>query len=231
MAVCHTTWKVLPHRPIEKIDDRLWRVEGKMDSGTKRIQSIIRLDDGRLLLHNAIALDEAEMAEIDAWGEVAAILVPNAFHRMDCRIMSERYPRAKVYAPAGAAKAVGKATAVHGTFADVPSDAHVRVAHLPGVKEKEGVVEVQGSSGLSLVLNDMLLNVPDQGFPKNIFLGPMGRLSIPRFARVFFVSDKAAVRKEIERLADIHPARLVPGHGEDITESVSERLRENLSLL
>jgi hypothetical protein len=51
MAVCATTWTVLPHDPIQPIDDRLWRVEGTMDSGLRRTQSIIRLDDGRIVLH------------------------------------------------------------------------------------------------------------------------------------------------------------------------------------
>src|SRR4051812_12527376 len=98
MAACYTTWKVLPHTPIERVSDTLWHVEGTMESGTRRIMSLVRLRDGRVLMHNAIALDDAEMAAIDAWGTVAAILVPNGFHRMDCRIMQERYPAAKVYA-------------------------------------------------------------------------------------------------------------------------------------
>lgn len=226
MAVCYTTWKVLPHTPIEKLDDHLWRVEGKMESGVKRVMSVLRMDDGRVLLHNAIALDDAEMAEIDAWGEVVGILVPNAFHRMDSRIMAERYPRAKVYAPAAAVKAASKATPVHGTFADAPGDASVKVRHLAGVKDKEGVVEVRGSSGLSLVFNDLLLNLPPVGYPQELFLGPTGCFSVPRFARWVFVSDKSAFIGEIERFADQGPARIIPGHGADLTTDADARLRE-----
>ncbi len=231
MASCYTEWKVLPHRPILEHTERLWTVEGVMESGTKRIMSVIRLEDGRVLLHNAIALDDVEMARIDALGEVAGILVPNAFHRMDCRIMQARYPKAKVYAPAGAAKAVAKATPVHGSYADAPQDATVRVAHLPGIKDREGVVEVRGPTGSSLVFNDMLMNIPVAGFPMDLFVGPSGRLSIPRFARWWFTSDAQALRKEIERLADALPARIVPGHGEILTGDVSGRLRGAASLL
>jgi hypothetical protein len=231
MAVCRTTWTVLPHDPLQRLSDDVWRVEQQMDERVRRIMTLVRLNDGRVLIHNAIALEDELMAAIDAWGEVAAILVPNAFHRMDCRIMQERYPKAKVYAPAAAAKAVEKATPVHGTYADVPQDTKVRVAHLPGIKDKEGVVEVQGSDGPTVIFNDMVMNIPAVGFPMNVFLGPTGQVSIPRFARWLFASDKGALRKDLQRIADSKPARLVPGHGKDVVGDVATPLREAIALL
>lgn len=230
MAVCHETWTVLPHEPLEKLSDRVWRVEGRLDS-VRRIMTVVRLDDGRLLLHNAIALEEPLMAEIDAWGEVAAILVPNAFHRMDSRIMQARYPKAKVYAPAAAAKAVTKATPVHGTFADVPQGGPVRVAHLAGVKDKEGVIEVEEAGGPTLVFNDLLMNIPPASFPMGYVLGPTGRPAIPRMARWFFVSDKAALRADLDRMIARAPGRAIPGHGRDLTDAVADHLREAAAML
>lgn len=231
MATCYDTWKVLPHEPIERLSERLWRVEGVMESGTRRIMSIVRLDDGRILLHNAIALEDPQMAEIDAWGEVAGILVPNAFHRMDCRIMQARYPKAKVYAPAGAIKGVTKATPVHGSFVDAPQGGGVRVAHLAGIKEREGVVEVAGADGATLIFNDMVMNIPPAKPPMEWFLGPSGRVSLPRFARWFFINDKKAFRADVERMIDAAPRRLVPGHGRLVNEDAAEKLREALTLL
>ena len=213
MPACYTEWKVLPHEPVVERSPRLRTVEGVMESGTRRIMSLVRLDDGRILMHNAIALEDEEMAKIDAWGEVAAILVPNAFHRMDCRIMQARYPKAKVYAPAGAAKAVGKATPVHGGYSDVPQDARVRVLHVPGLKDREGVIEVEEDDGLGVVANDLLLNVPPQGFPMSMLLHPTGTLSVPGVSRWFIVSDKAAVKGHLQRYVDADVKRLVPGHG------------------
>lgn len=231
MATCYTTWTVLKHKPIERLAPNLWRVEGVMDGGTRRIMSMVRLMDGRVLLHNAIALDEGEMAGIDAWGEVAGILVPNAFHRMDARIMQARYPNAKVYCPANAVKAVTKATPVHGSYLDVPGDATVKVRHLAGVKENEGVVEVQGGEGLTLVFNDLLMNMPKVSYPMEAFIGPSGRTAIPRFARWFWVKDKAALRADLSALVARGPTRLVPGHGRDVLEDVGEKLREAITLI
>lgn len=231
MAVCYDEWKVLKHGPVERVSPNLWRVEGVMESGTKRIMSLVRLEDGRVLMHNAIALGDAEMAEIDAWGEVAGILVPNAFHRMDSKVMQARYPNARVYCPGNATKAVTKATPVHGSFADAPGDATVKVRHLAGIKENEGVVEVQTPDGLAVVFNDMLLNVPKAGFPMDVFIGPSGLPSIPRFARWFFVKDKAALKADLDGIVSRAPTRLVPGHGADVTGDTGDRLRAAIALL
>jgi hypothetical protein len=231
MATCLTTWTVLPHEPLEKLSDNLWRLEGRLESGTRRIMTLARLGDGRILMHNAIALEDPLMAEIDAWGEVAGILVPNAFHRMDCRIMQERYPKAKVYAPAGAIKAVQKATSVHGSFAEVPQDAHVQVRHLSGIKEREGVMEVQTAQGLAVVFNDMLMNMPKLNFPIELFIGPSGQLSIPRFARWFFTSDKKALRGDLEGILARQPMRLIPGHGKDVVDDIPTHLQGAIGLL
>lgn len=52
-----TEWTVLPHRPIEKLTDNLWRVSGIVGS-IQRQMAVGRLRDGRLMIVNAIALDE-----------------------------------------------------------------------------------------------------------------------------------------------------------------------------
>jgi hypothetical protein len=232
VAICATTWTVLPHDPIQMIDDRLWRVEGVMESGLRRIMALVRLDDGRIVIHNAVALNDEEMSKIDAWGEVAAILVPNAFHRMDCKIMQDRYPKARVYAPRAAVKDVAKATPVHGTYDDVPQDASLTVRHLPGIGDREGVLEVRGSSGLSVIFNDMITNVEKAGPPIDWFVGPTGQVSIPRFTRWLCMRDKKGFKAELQRLLDAGPARVVPGHGTDLVGAdVPGRMAEALALL
>ena len=78
MAKCFETWTVLPHGPLEKLNENLWRIEGTMPDGkTKRVMTIARMKDGRLVIHNAIALEPALQAEIEAFGTPACIVVPN----------------------------------------------------------------------------------------------------------------------------------------------------------
>ncbi len=138
MAVGHKTWSVLPHGPIEVLAPNMWRVTGRLSALNTRVMTLARLGDGRILMHNAIALDQPSMARIDAWGEVVAILVPNRFHRQDARIMRDRCPNAKVYAPSGALPGASRATPCDGTYADIPADATVSVRDLEGIGRREG---------------------------------------------------------------------------------------------
>src|SRR5437773_1551405 len=136
MPKTHDTWKVLPHRPIEKLSPALWRVEGDLPP-MKRVMSIGKRADGTLVVHNGIALDDAEMAELDAWGKVSTIVVPNGYHRLDAKIFKDRYPDARVLAPTGARAKVEKVVPVDGTYSDLAADATVELVHLDGTKDRE----------------------------------------------------------------------------------------------
>jgi hypothetical protein len=225
MAVGHETWTVLPHSPIEVLAPNLWRVEGQMGSN-KRVMALARLRDGRIVVHNAIALDEASMERIDAWGKVAAILVPNRFHRQDAHIMHTRYPDAKVYAPAAAVTAASKATPCAGTYDDVPGDDTVTVQHNDTAK-REGFVTVRSDDGISVIFCDTLLNMPRLSGVMGFVLGPTGTLSVPRMSKLFFLKDRRAFRRTLETLAaDSGLVRVLPGHGDAITANASQRLQE-----
>ena len=84
-----TEWTVLEHRPIEKVANNLWRVSGLMGS-VQRQMTLARMRDGRVVVNNAIALDAASMAELEAWGEPSVLVVPNGFHRQDAALWTQR---------------------------------------------------------------------------------------------------------------------------------------------
>src|SRR5687768_13574772 len=160
VATGHRNWTVLPHGPIETLAPNLWRVEGVLSKLNRRVMVLVRLSDGRIVMHNAVALDETSMAKIDAWGEVATILVPNRFHRQDAYIMQTRYPRAKVYAPTGAVHGASKATPISGTYAEAPTDTTLSLRDIDGVGQREGVLLVKSDDGVSAVFCDTVLNLP-----------------------------------------------------------------------
>jgi hypothetical protein len=228
MAIGYRQWTVLPHGPIEVLAPNLWWVEGVLnpkDRGNRRVMVLARLRDGRIIMHNAIALDDPSMAKIDAWGNVAAILVPNRFHRKDAYIMQKRYPRAKVYAPAGAAKAVSKATPVAGTYADVPTDDTISLHDIHGVRVREGVMVVESDDGASSVFCDTVMNLPKLSGLMGWLRHPTGTLSVPRSASLV-AKDRHALKSDLLRVAarkDL--VRVVPGHGEVVRDRAREALR------
>ena len=225
MAVGLREWNVLQHKPIEKLASNLWRVEGRMSDTNWRVMLLVRLADGRLVMHNAIALDEPSMREIDQWGEVAAILIPNRFHRQDAFIMQQRYTKARVYAPRGALQGASRATPCSGSYGDVPVDSSLVARELGGIGEREGVLIVRSEDGVSAVFCDTVLNLPKLGGPMGFILHPTGTLSVPRATRWLFAKDSNELRRDLEAIAETpNLTRVIPGHGPIVREQAAGQL-------
>ena len=56
MAKCFTGGTVLPYEPIEQHTQNLWSVSGITSGRAQRRMTIAPRSDGKLLLHNVIAL-------------------------------------------------------------------------------------------------------------------------------------------------------------------------------
>jgi hypothetical protein len=224
---CFTTWTVLPHEPLQKLSDNFWCVQGTMPDGkAKRKMSVMRLADGSLMLHNVIALEEPHMQDLEAFGKPSYIVVPNGFHRQDARIWKDRYPSAKVIAPVGSRKKVGQIVPVDLDYKDAPSDASVKLSYFDGTKQKEGYAEVRSADGTTLVINDVILNMPKMGGLFGFLLGPTGQPSVPRFTRWFVAKDNGALGEHIERLSNIADLRrVVLSHGQNLEQKPAEALK------
>src|ERR1041385_7521020 len=128
MPKAYETWTILPHRPIEKLEPNLWRIEGDLPGGNgTRVMTLVKLASGGLMIHNAIALEEDLMKEIEAFGTPEILVVPNGFHRLDAKVFKQRYPNARVLAPARGGKKVAQVVPVDGTYNDGPQDDSVRM--------------------------------------------------------------------------------------------------------
>jgi glyoxylase-like metal-dependent hydrolase (beta-lactamase superfamily II) len=198
-------WKVLKHEPIEKLTENLWRVEGTLPSiSLRRVMAVVRLSDGRLVVHSPISLDEAGMKELDAWGKVAFIVVPNGFHRLDAPAWKKRYPEARVLAPRGSRKKIEEKLTVDGDATEL-SDPSLRVFALSGIKDSEVALVVESKDGASVIVNDAVFNMdmPSKLFDR-LIVSAMGSAPGPRVSRLFKmlgVKDKAAFKADLEKLA------------------------------
>ncbi len=229
-SASYSTWTVLPHGPIEPLEDNLWRVEGTLPNmPLKRVMTVAGLASGELLIHNPIALDARAMAELDALGRVAFLVVPNGWHRLDLHAFRARYPMAQALAPSGSLRKVG---AVEPSVADLtalPADANVSLGVLGGTGGMEAVMTVTSRGGLSVVFADAVFNMPHlpgfHGFVLRHVTGSSGGPRVSRVARWFMIKDRPAFAAHLERLATPDLRRVIVAHHQIIADDPAGVLR------
>ncbi len=231
MAKAHDTWTVLGNDPPSTVAENLWRVEGNLPhQGLRRVMTVVRRDDGALLIHNAIAMEDEQMAALEAWGKPAVMVVPNGMHRLDAGIFKQRYPDVRVLCPAGARDKVEQVVAVDGTLDELGEGWGETAAleHLDGVKQSEGLMRVTSPDGVTLVLNDAVFNLPHQpGFMGLIFkaFGSTGGPRVSRLFKMLAVKDRQAFGAHLERLAATpNLRRVIMSHGAMVDEAPGEFL-------
>jgi hypothetical protein len=120
---------------------------------------------------------------------------------------------------------------VTGDFSSMTNDGVLQVEHLEGMKDAEGVLRVNSNDEVTLVFNDALLNMESQGFFKDLFLAPVGKLSVPRFSRLMWLRDRRALASQLGRLSADGLRRVIVGHGATVESHAREQLTEALERL
>jgi len=223
-------WKVLQHGPIEPLTDRLRVVEGSLGIPLKRWMSVVRLDDGGLVFHSAVALDPSTQKELEAWGTPRYLIVPNPWHRLDAPAYKTRYPDIEVFCPEGAKKRIGKAVAIDGFYDALPPTPPLTIRYLDGVGRREGYLELVEPSGTSLIFNDAVFNQPHLGGAFGFVYKTIGSSGGPRVTpliKLAMVKDKRALRAHLGKLADTpNLKRVIMSHGERVEDDPAAFLRQ-----
>ena len=225
-------WKVLPHGSLAEIDDGLLTVTGELSMplvDVQRRMTVVRLNDGRLVVFSAISLHEDEMRALDDYGRPAFLIVPNAHHRIDAPAWKQRYPAIVVVAPAAARAKVEEAVPVD-TVAPDFGDADVEFVAVPGTQGHEAALVVRRRAGTTLVLNDLVGNIRGESGFGGWLLRMMGLAGdephIPVTTRLGLVKDKDALRAQLLAWAEIGSLRrILVSHGVPIEDEPAEVLR------
>jgi hypothetical protein len=226
-------WKVLPHGRLTKVDENILTVTGDLHmplTDIPRRMTVVRLADGRLVVFSAVSLDEPQMRELEAYGRPSFLVVPNDHHRLDAKAWKERYPAMQVVAPAGARKKVEEVVAVDTTDPRW-EDPGVQFVTVPGTRERESALVVRAPGGTTLVLNDVIGNMPGESGFGGWFLRKMGFAGdephIPRPVKLLMVDDKAALRQQLLQWAELESLRcILVSHGMPIENNPQQALRE-----
>jgi hypothetical protein len=218
MAEPKGAWNVLEHGPLERLTERLWRVEGALPGmSLKRVMTVAEREGGGLVIHSAIALRPAEQAALEALGRPEVLIVPSSMHRLDAPAYKQRYPALRVLTTKGSRRKVAEVVAVDGVYEDFPVDRAVQLRTLPGTKDREGVMLVRSQDGVSVVLNDVVMNMDTKsdllGYLFTTVLGSAPGPRISRLSKLLLVQDRGLLRAELLRLAALPElARLIVSH-------------------
>ncbi len=194
--------------------------------------TVVPLGGGSIALISPIPLDEATASAVDALGEVALLVAPNALHHLYLAAAKERYPRARVLAPARAQKQ-HPGLAVGGSLADLAGTlaASCDVVPIEGAPSMEEHAIFHRATR-TLVVTDLVFNVTHpRGFTANVFLsmvGCNGRLAQSRAWSWFFVKDRKAAATSVARVLELPIERLVPAHGAIVDQNAHAALSEAL---
>lgn len=222
-----------PGELSEIVGGRVWASERPVWFSGVRLRartSIIKLDDGGLLVHSPAPPTAASRAQLAALGEVRWLVVPNAFHHLGTPAAAAAYPAATIVAPNSAAaknRALRVDLDLHGpALTDaVPELARVPLDGVPFLDE----TLLYHRPTQTLFGADVVLRADaDDHWTWRIAARVTGcyqRLRVPPDVRKQVV-DKAATARSLRALQELPVRRLVVAHAAVIDEEPVAQLIE-----
>ena len=229
-SAIHSTRKLTPIAP------QLWGAEHDLfllgGMHFRGRMTVAQLSDGSLVLHSPIPIDDGLARSLADLGPVKHLIAPNAFHHVHLAKVLERYPQATLHGPRALA---AKRTDV--SFSDLTTgtssawSSELEPLHHAGSPKVDEIVFLHAASR-SLIVSDYFFNIQEcQGWLTPWVLRSSG--TYKRFAQSrmyrWAIKDKAAARENAERMLEWPFERIIPAHGELVTERAHDRAARALS--
>ncbi len=222
-----------PQMLSEIVDGRIWASERPVWFGGVRLRartSVIRLEDGRLLVHSPAPPSEGLVKQLRELGEVSWLVVPNCFHHLGTPATAAAFADAKVLGPKSAAARNPELRIdvdIHEpTFAAaVPELALFPLAGVPFLDE----TLLYHRPTETLFGADVVMRADEHDhwswrFAARI-MGCFKRVRVPPDVRKH-IADKEAASRSLQALQALPIQRLVVAHGAVIEEAPLAQLVE-----
>ena len=206
---------------MKKLDTDLWVTDCSLrflglEVGAR--MTILRLPDGKLLLHSPIAATAELVRDVEGIGPIAYIVAPNRLHHLFVADWQRACPEASLYvAPGLDSKRADLEIA--GVLTDEPEAGWKDVVDQVLIRGTPFVNEVVffHRPSATLIATDLAFNVGASSPPlTRLFFrlgGTLGRLS-PTLLERILVRDRATFRGSLERILEWPFERVVVAHGE-----------------
>jgi hypothetical protein len=215
------------------VADRIWSLERPVWFSGARLRArttVVRLDDGSLLLHTPAPPTDDWVGQLRTLGPVRWLMVPNRWHHLGAPAAAARFPEAKVLGPASA-RSRNKALRL---------DLDIRDAE---VKEQLPELEALPLEGIPFWDETVLYHRPTQTLLGADIVcwagaedhwtwrcgarltGCYERVRVPPDARKKIV-DKTAAARSLLAMLERPAERLIIGHGEIIEKGCRDHLAQ-----
>jgi hypothetical protein len=221
-----TTWRQV-HDDVAMISFP-WRTLG---IDFNRNVTLLRLGDGRLVVHSTAPFTEQDVAAIRHFGQPAWLVDATLMHDTFAKQGRKTFSDLPYLAPEGFAKASGIST---NPLCPPPMDwaGEIDVIKTDGVRSNEYALYHRRSR--TLVVADLFFSFSNkvQGWPRFFVLHFMRlpRLfGISAFFRLFVLRDKDAFKRSLNTLLALEFERLVVAHSEPIQKNAKRVVEQALS--
>lgn len=215
------------------VDDKIWTLDRPVWFSGARLRArttVVRLDDGSLLLHTPPPPTDAWAEQLRALGPVRWLVVPNCWHHLGAPAAAARFPEAQVVGPASAKKR-NAALALHLDIHDARFGEQVpefEALPLRGVPFWDETVLYHRPTR-TLLGADIVCwaNTHDHWTWRcgARITGCYERVRVPPDARKK-IPDRAAAARSIRAMLERPAQRLIIGHGDIIEDGCRERLAQ-----
>lgn len=220
------------------LDRDIWIVERRqrfygLEVGTR--MTVIRLADGSLLLHSAVALGPELRRELDAVGRVRFVVAPNRVHHLHAGEVAKAYPEARLWVAPGLPRKRPDLVFVDVLGDDAPAawKDEVEQVFFRGRPYENEVVFFHRPSH-TLIMCDLAFNF---GPSADAFTRLWMRLirSYGRFGPSsldpWLIRDRQAARQSLERILAWDFDRVIVAHGDVLQSGGREGLRRGYAWL
>jgi hypothetical protein len=197
-----------------------------VETGTR--MTVVRLADGGLFVLSPVPLDDATRAEIDAIGEVRAVVAPSLFHHLSVRAWQEAYPKA-VFGGCPGLDNKRPDLAFDFVLADLPHP--VWAGDLEQVyfsARRENELEFFHAPTKTLIVTDSLINLSTHPLASTRFVARLMGNSAPGFGWLerFMVRDRRVARRQVDRMLAWGFERIILAHGGMVRSDGRDVLRD-----
>ena len=215
---------------LESWNDHIWIATREVrffgvETGSR--MTVVRLSGGGLFVHSPVALDPELRQEVDDLGEVRAVVAPSLFHHLNVGAWMAAYPKAIFAACQGLdwKRPDLSFTCVLGDPPHAAWAGEIEQIYFSSRRENEVVFFDRRSN--TMICADALLNLSVHPSSSTRLVAKAMGNDAPGtgYLERVMVRDRRVARRQVDRILDWNPERIILSHGGLVYEKGADAIR------